>query len=71
MKPTWTADVANDPSRDYRLVVELAHGDQYVATILRSDDGELIVRWYAAEENRDVPVEWLLDVLERARRDLK
>ena len=70
MTGEWTADVANDPSNDYSLCIEIALDGEHRASIVRNDSGQLVLRWYADEADMDVPVKWLLDILQRANREL-
>lgn len=70
MTAGWTADIVNAPSHDYDLQIDLYLDGEHRATILRADAGELVVRWYPNDRSCDVPVTWLLDVLERAIADL-
>jgi hypothetical protein len=70
MKHDWTADVANRPNADYRLVVDIACGDEHRATIMRSEGGELMLRWFGDERDADVPAKWLAEVLSKAEREL-
>jgi len=70
MEDNWTADVVNRPDEDYRLVIDIACGDEHRATIMRSEDGELILRWFSDERDSDVPAGWLVEVVAKAEREL-
>ena len=67
---TWTAEITNNPDRDYDLYIELLEGDEYKARIQRSNDGDLELIFYGGER-LSIPVVWLLDVFKRASVDLK
>lgn len=67
----WTADVVNDPSRDYDLCVDLWEGDQHRATIFRSPEGEVRLKVYpSSDKAMEVPAHWLVEVLQRAEKDI-
>lgn len=66
---TWTADVTNDPERGFSLYLELLEGDESRGRIQRTDAGVLELRIYGPEETR-IPVDWLLTVMEGARKEL-
>lgn len=70
MKHGWTADVANDPDRDYELCVELSLNAEHRASVLRLPSGELVIRWYADAKDAELPASWLIQVLQRAEREL-
>jgi hypothetical protein len=70
MNHRWTADIVNDPSKESALRVDISRNDEHRATILRAADGELVLRWYATEADEDVPLQWLLAVLEKANHEL-
>ncbi|MEM7052741.1 MAG: hypothetical protein AAF604_23960 [Acidobacteriota bacterium] len=70
MSDSWTADVVNDPQRDFDLQIEIYRGDDHWATISRQDSGELLLRVFARETTTEVPTAWLVDLLNRAEADL-
>lgn len=45
--------------------------DEHRATILRGPVGDLILRWYADDEDTGVPVGWLVNILQKADREIK
>ena len=65
----WTADFTNDPFNDYEIVIEILYNDEEVAVIKQGDDG-LEMKWYAAEDDIVVPVEWLSNLLNQAKEKL-
>ncbi len=71
MKHKWTADVTNDPTCDFALCIDISQNDQHRATVLRAPEGKLVLRWYADTEGADIPVDWLISVLQKAETDLK
>lgn len=71
MPHNWTADVTNDPARDFALCIDLSLDGEHRGTILRSAEGDLILRWYADEKAADVPVSWLVEILQRAEHDIR
>lgn len=66
----WTANIVNDPNQNYDLVVEICEGHQHRATIRRPPSGTLTLCVYTEDGDFDVPARWLIDVLQRADRDL-
>jgi hypothetical protein len=65
----WTAEITNDPNREFELYIELLKGDQFKARIQRAPDGELELHVYGGPVS--IPAEWLSDLLRRAKHDLK
>jgi hypothetical protein len=65
----WEALFCNDPDHDYALTMEISHGEDIVA-IVRCRDGRLMVDFYGATAPASVPLEWLMEKLHLARRDL-
>jgi hypothetical protein len=49
--------------------MEISHGDDIVA-IVRCRDGHLTVDFYGATTPASVPLEWFMEKLQLARRDL-
>ena len=64
----WTAEITNDPDKDYELYVELLEDDHSMARIQRDADGKLELRVYSGPVS--IPGEWLIDLLQRAQKDL-
>jgi hypothetical protein len=65
----WTADFTNDPFNDYEIVVEILYHDEEIAVIKQGSDG-LEMKWYAAETDIVIPVEWLSNLLNQAKEKL-
>ena len=63
----WTADLTNDPDRDYALCIDLWDGDEHRARIERDSAGSLLLRTYGAAS---IPVAWLIRLLTQAEDDL-
>ncbi len=59
----------NDPNQDYALTMEISHGDDLVALVC-CRDGRLMVDFYGATTPASVPLEWLMETFQLARRDL-
>lgn len=67
----WTADIANDPTRDHQLCIELREGDRHRGTVFRNQAGEIRVKLYPCADGAiDVPGGWLKEILEGAENDL-
>jgi len=63
----WSANFLHDPYDGYNLTLELQYGSDDVAVIKRSQHG-LILEWYTSLKDLIVPVDWLLGLLEDAKR---
>lgn len=63
----WTAEITNDPDRDYSLIIELLEDDESKARIERSGESGLTLRVYY--EDVRIPIDWLKEVLEQAQKD--
>ncbi len=67
----WSAQVVNDANHDFNLSVELLEDGSCHATVARDPSGVLVMRVHPhAKAAIEVPIRWLIDVLERAERDL-
>jgi len=66
---SWAADIGNDPDDDYNLIMEILFDNEYVATIKRSPNGPTI-KWYPNKNELTIPVNWLADILEEAKRSI-
>jgi hypothetical protein len=60
----WTAEITNDPTRDFTLYVELMDDDRYRARLQRSSSGELQIVFYGGEQC-SIPWEWLSGIVAR------
>jgi hypothetical protein len=65
----WTAEITNDPNRDYKLYIELLENDEFKARIQRRADGKLELHVYSGPVS--IPGEWLSDLLRSAEHDLQ
>ena len=63
----WTADFGNDPYDDYNLIVEILYNGKDVA-IIRKIDKQLVLQWYAKEAGLEIPVNWLIGLLDEAKK---
>jgi hypothetical protein len=60
----WTAEITNDPRKDYELYVELLEDDVSQARLQWNDRRELELAFYGGKETA-VPAEWLLGIVQR------
>jgi hypothetical protein len=70
MDSLWTADITNDPARDFALCVEIYQGRRHRATIERCSLGKVVIRIFASEEVTEIPAMWFAEILDRAEREL-
>lgn len=63
---SWSAEITNDPEKDYDLYVELLEDDQYRGRLIRAQDGSLQLVVYSTDKNLSVPAEWLRSIIDRA-----
>ena len=66
----WVADFTNDPTNDFNLVVEILYNDEDVAVIRQGEEG-LELKWYARNTDLTVPLDWVMEILIRAKNGLK
>ena len=64
----WSAEITNDPTRDYELYIELLESDEFRAKIFRKD-GNLVLVVYGREDV-EIPLAWLKGLIERAEKDI-
>jgi len=67
-RPEWTADITNDPDRDFDLYIEIVEGEEYRGRIQRDERGLLVLRVY--RDDTEIPAEWLAALLTGASKEL-
>jgi hypothetical protein len=67
----WTAEITNNPDKDYELYVELLEDDEYRARIEISSQEQLVLRVYNTEHDVALPVDWLVQVIVMAKKELR
>ncbi len=60
----WTAEITNDPSRNFQVYVELLDGGRYRARLQRNPAGELEIVFYAGDQCL-IPWDWLSGIVAR------
>ena len=60
----WTAEITNDPSRDFELYVELLNDGRHKARLQRSPTGELEIMFYGGDQCL-IPWSWLCGIARR------
>jgi hypothetical protein len=66
----WAAEITNNPDKDYDLYVELLEDDEYRARIEISSQEQLVLRIYNTEHDVTLPVDWLMQVIVMAKKEL-
>jgi hypothetical protein len=66
----WAAEITNNPDKDYDLYVELLEDDEYRARIGISSQEQLVLRIYNTEHDVTLPVDWLMQVIVMAKKEL-
>jgi hypothetical protein len=66
----WAAEITNNPDKDYELYVELLEDDEYRARIEKSSQEQLVLRIYNTEQDVSLPVDWLVQVIAMAKKEL-
>jgi hypothetical protein len=67
----WAAEITNNPDKDYELYVELLENDEYRARIEIASQEQLVLRVYNTEHDVSLPVDWLVQVIVMAKRELR
>jgi hypothetical protein len=67
----WAAEITNNPDKDYELYVELLEDDEYRARIEISSQQQLVLRVYSTEQDVSLPVDWLMQVVVMAKKELR
>ena len=67
----WAAEITNNPDKDYELYVELLEDDTYRARIEMSSPEQLVLRVYNTEQDIFLPVDWLVQVIALAKKELR
>ena len=67
----WAAEITNNPDKDYELYIELLEDDQYRARIEISSQEQLVLRVYNTEQDVSLPVDWLVQVIVMAKKELR
>jgi hypothetical protein len=66
----WTAEITNNPDKDYALYVELLENDEYRARIEICSPEQLVLRVYNTEQDVSLPVDWLVQVIAMAKKEI-
>jgi len=66
----WAAEITNNPDKDYELYIELLKDDEYRARIEISSQEQLVLRVYSTEHDVSLPVDWLVQVVAMAKKEL-
>ena len=67
----WAAEITNNPDKDYELYIELLKDDEYRARIEISSQEQLVLRVYSTEHDVSLPVDWLVQVIVMAKKELR
>jgi hypothetical protein len=67
----WAAEITNNPDKDYELYVELLEDDEYRARIEKSSQEQLVLRIYNTKQDVSLPVDWLVQVIAMAKKELR
>jgi hypothetical protein len=65
VKNDWTYSVISTPDSDYDII-EISFNNNEVAEIKRVNK-ELVIKWFKFEQEYNVPLDWLISVLQKAR----
>lgn len=63
----WSSTITNDPDDDFRLIIEIEHEGEHVATI-KKIDGEPHLDMY---EDVDIPEDFLAALLQQAKEEIE
>lgn len=66
---SWSADIINDPDRDFDLYVELMLDDEYVARLQRNAEGVLELKFYGGRPVT-MSIDWVLGLAKRFEADV-
>ena len=61
---SWTAEITNDPTRDFKVYVELLADGRYRARLQRGSTGELEIVFYGGDQCL-IPWDWLSGIVAR------
>ena len=71
----WAADVGNDPNDDFNIIIDILYGEKFkedhFATIKQNPEGGLSITWYPHKEELVIPLDWLLSILQGAKKELE
>jgi hypothetical protein len=65
----WNAIFVNDPDNDYNLIIELECDEDNVGYIKRIGS-RLDVVFYPSKNKVEIPLEWLANVIDKAKKEL-
>lgn len=66
----WTAEITNDPGRDFELYVELLNEGRYKARLQRNSSGEVEIAFYGGEQCA-IPWSWLSEIAARFSEEIR
>jgi len=64
----WSADFISTADKNYDFIDILYNGKD-IATIKKTGD-ELIISWTKPEKDYDIPLDWFIDLLQKAKKTL-
>lgn len=64
----WNAEITNNPDDDYPLYIEIIKNENHIGRIIRDENQELRLHFYNEESN--ITCEWLLKIIESAKKDI-
>ena len=67
----WAAEITNNPAKDYELYVEFLEDDEYRGRIEISSHEQLVLRVYNTEQDVSLPVDWFVQVIVMAKKELR
>ncbi len=67
----WVAEITNNPDKVYELYVELLEDDEYRVRIEISSPEQLVLRVYNTEQDVSLPIDWLVQVIAMAKKELR
>jgi len=65
MGETWTADVTNDPNRNFELYIEIMEGSHHRGRVQHNVNGEMEVVVYRGASDCHIPWQWLSEIVTR------
>ena len=67
MSHDWSAEVTNDPDRDYELMIELLEDGTPRGRVYKDPAGQIILMIYKSADHVELNLNWLIDVFNQVK----
>lgn len=67
MSRNWSAEITNDPDRDYELMIELLNDGTPRGRVYKDPAGQRILMIYKTAETVELNLSWVMEVINQSK----